>query len=161
MRVWRICKAEHAATAFTGEGALLYPGRWHHPGTPVVYCSESRALAALEQLVHLHRNRLPPHFICFGVEIPDHVAITEVRVQDLPTAWRRQPASPELRDIGTHWAGSSESVVLQVPSAVVPGEHNFLLNPRHPDFGQLAIADAEPFAFDERLVAPGQGGRRT
>lgn len=154
MRVWRICKAEHAATAFTGEGALLYPGRWHHAGTAVVYCSESRALAALEQLVHLHRNRLPPHFVCFGVEIPHGVAIRELRVEELPAEWRRQPAPAELRDIGTRWAGSNEAVALQVPSAVVPGEYNFLVNPRHPDFGRLEIRSPEPFAFDERLVGP-------
>jgi RES domain-containing protein len=153
MRIWRICKAEHAATAFTGEGALLYPGRWHHAGTVVVYCSESRALAALEQLVHLHRNRLPPHFVCFGVEIPPDVAIREIRVDDLPAEWRRHPGPLELRDIGTEWAESAGTVVLQVPSAVVPGEHNFLLNPRHPAISQLAIGRAEPFEFDERLAS--------
>lgn len=157
MRVWRICKAEHAATAFTGEGALLYPGRWHHAGTAIVYCSESRALAALEQLVHLHRNRLPPHFVCFGVGIPDGVAIREIRAEDLRAAWRRHPAPLELRDLGTEWAESAETVVLQVPSAVVPGEHNFLLNPRHPDISQLAIGQPEPFAFDERLASNPKG----
>jgi RES domain-containing protein len=152
MRVWRICKVEHAATAFTGEGALLYPGRWHHAGTPVVYCSESRALAALEQLVHLHRNRLPPNLVCFGVDIPDALAVSKVRTEDLPTEWRRQPAPPELRDIGTRWVESCETVALRVPSAVVPGEHNFLLTPRHPDFARLAISEPQPFAFDERLI---------
>jgi RES domain-containing protein len=152
MRVWRICKAEHAATAFTGEGAMAYPGRWHHAGTAVVYCSESRALAALEQLVHLHRNRLPPHFVCFAVEIPEAVAIGEVRVEDLPAEWRRQPGPPDLRDIGTRWAESGETVVVQMPSAVVPGEFNFLVNPRHPDFGRITISDPEPFEFDERLT---------
>jgi len=158
MRVWRICKAEHVATAFTGEGGILYPGRWHHAGTPVVYCSESRALAALEQLVHLHHNRLPPNFVCFPVEIPDGLAIRRVRIEDLPAEWRRQPGPPELRDIGTRWAEAGESVVLEVPSAVVPGEHNFLLNPRHPAFGRLVIPDPEPFAFDERLVRRGLSG---
>jgi RES domain-containing protein len=151
MRVWRIGKAEHAATAFTGEGAALYPGRWHHEGTPVVYCSESRALAALEQLVHLHRNRLPPHFVCFAVEIPADLDVTELRVEDLPSRWRQHPGPVELRDIGTRWAESDETAVLRVPSAVVLGEYNFLLNPRHMHFGRLAIGNAEPFAFDERL----------
>jgi RES domain-containing protein len=158
MRVWRICKAEHAATAFTGEGAILYGGRWHHPGARVVYCSESRALAALEQLVHLHRNQLPPNFVCFAVEIPDALAIHEVRTADLPAAWRRQPGPPALRDIGSRWVESGATVALRVPSAVVPGEHNFLLNPRHPDFGQLAIGEPRAFAFDERLVARGEQG---
>jgi len=152
MRVWRICKAEHAATAFTGEGALLYSGRWHHAGTPVVYCSESRALAALEQLVHLHRNRLPPNFVCFGVEIPGDLAIREIRTRELPAEWRLQPGPPELRDLGTRWAERGETAVLRVPSAVVPEEHNFLLNPRHPDFSQLRIGDPEPFDFDVLLI---------
>jgi len=165
MRVWRICKAAHAAAAFTGEGALLYPGRWHHAGTIVVYCSESRALAALEQLVHVHRNRLPPNFVCFEVVIPDEVSITAVRVEALPVEWHRQPGPPELRELGTRWADAAESAVLEVPSAVVPEEHNFLLNPRHPDFVRLAIRDPEPFPFDERLAAPrtaeGRKGGRT
>ena len=160
MRVWRICKAEHAATAFTGEGAMRYPGRWHHSGTAVVYCSESRALAALEQLVHLHRNRLPVHFVCFGVEIPGGVSIRQLRVEDLPAEWRRQPAPSELREFGTRWAESGETVVLQVPSAVVPGEHNFLVNPRHLEFARLAIGNAEPFEFDERLIGTAPAGRR-
>jgi len=152
MRVWRICKVAHAETAFTGEGTLLYAGRWHHRGTRVVYASESRALAALEQLVHLHRNRLPPRFVCFAVEVPDDVAITTLRATDLSSEWRRLPGPPELRDIGTRWAESLGSVCLQVPSAVVPGEHNFLLNPRHRDFGRLEIGGPEPFEFDPRLV---------
>jgi RES domain-containing protein len=161
MRVWRICKTERVAAAFSGEGAIPYGGRWHHPGTPVVCCSESRALAALEQLVHLHRNRLPPSFVCFLVEIPDGLAIRKVRIEHLPADWRRQPSPLELRDIGTGWAEAGETLVLQVPSAVVPGEHHFLLNPRHPDFDRLAIRDPEPFAFDERLVRRGPSGERT
>jgi len=160
MRVWRICKAEHAATAFTGEGATRYPGRWHHAGTAVVYCSESRALAALEQLVHLHRNRLPPNIVCFGVEIPDDLAIQTVAVGDLPAEWRHQPGPPELRDLGTRWVERGETAVLQVPSAVVLGEHNFLVNPRHPDVGRLVLGKAEPFEFDERLVGTGHADRR-
>lgn len=118
----------------------------------MVSCSESRALAALEQLVPLHRNRLPPSFVCFSVENPEGLAIREVRIEELPVELRRQPGPPELRDIGTRWAEASETVVLRVPSAVVPEEHRFLLNPRHTDFGQLAIGAPEPFAFDERLA---------
>ena len=85
--------------------------------------------------------------------IPDGLAISELRPEDLPAEWRRHPGPPELRDIATRWAEAGETVVLQVPSAIVPGEHNFLLNPRHPDFGRLAIA--------ERLDGPGTSGQRT
>jgi RES domain-containing protein len=158
MRVWRLCKAEHAATALTGEGAILYAGRWHHAGTAVVDCSESRALAALEQLVHLHRNRLPPHFVCFGVEIPEDLDIRKVQTQELPTEWRLQPGPQPLRDLGTRWAARGETAVLRAPSAVVPGEHNFLLNPRHPDFSRLRISHPEAFEFDVRLLGSGSRG---
>jgi RES domain-containing protein len=152
MRVWRLCKAEHAATAFSGEGAILYAGRWHHAGTPVIYTAESRSLAVLEQLVHLSRNRLPPHFVCFGVDVPDELEPAVVPLAELPAGWRRHPAPGELRDLGTRWAASGASVCLAVPSAVVPAERNFLLNPRHPDFARLAIGAAEPFDLDERLA---------
>ena len=127
----------------------------------MVYASESRALAALEQLVHLHRNRLPPHFVCFPVDVPDDLAMISVRAQELPAGWRRHPGPVELQDIGTRWASSRESVCLAVPSAVVPGEHNYLLNPRHPAFDRLTIGHPEPFEFDERLAGAGRGGRRT
>jgi len=84
--------------------------------------------------------------------------VREVGTGDLPADWRRQPGPPELRDIGTCWAESTETAVLQVPSAVVPGEHNFLLNSHHPDVGRLAIGDPEPVVLDERLVGPGPSG---
>ena len=152
MRVWRICKAAHVATAFTGEGAAQYGGRWNHEGTPVIYTSESRALAAIEQLVHLHRNRLPPNFVCFAVDIPDELRVSEVRVRELPREWHRHPGPPELCDIGTGWADAGKTVCLKVPSAVVRGEHNFLLNPRHRDFSKLRRGAPVPFEFDERLA---------
>jgi RES domain-containing protein len=153
MRLWRLCKAEHAATAFTGEGALLYAGRWHHAGTRVVYAAESRSLAVLEQLVHLSRNRLPPRFVCFAVDVPEDLDVPSVSPEELPPDWRRQPGPPALRDLGTKWAESRTSACLAVPSAVVPGERNVLLNPEHPDFARLAIGEAEPFELDERLAA--------
>lgn len=151
MRVFRICQARHAAGAFTGDGAVRYPGRWHPRGVRVVYASESRALAALEQLVHLHRPRLPDDFVCFAVDIPDGVAIGEVLVGTLPAEWRKHPGPPALQEIGSAWVSAGDSACLKVPSAVVPGEHNMLLNPRHVDFPKLVIGPAEPFAFDERL----------
>lgn len=151
MRVFRICQARHASGAFTGDGAVLYPGRWHPRGVRVVYASESRALAALEQLVHLHRTRLPDGFLCFTVDIPDGLPIREVPVGTLPAKWRKHPGPPALQEIGSAWVSAGDSVCLKVPSAVVPGEHNMLLNPRHGDFSKLVIGPAEPFTFDPRL----------
>lgn len=84
--------------------------------------------------------------------LPDGLPISEVRIQDLPAEWRRQPGPLELQDIGTRCAEAGKTVCLSVPSAVVPGEHDFLLNPRHRDFGRLAIGKPEPLEFDQRLV---------
>jgi RES domain-containing protein len=152
MRVWRICKAAHAATAFSGEGARLYGGRWHRRGTRVVYTSESRALAALEQLVHLGRSPLPPGFVCFAVDIPDALRVPRIEPHELPAHWYRNPAPPELADLGTRWVASGRSAALQVPSAVVRGEHNVLLNPAHADFARLRIGRPQPFELDPRLL---------
>lgn len=157
MPLWRICLAQHAGTAFSGdafsgEGAVLYPGRWHHAGTPVVYCSESRSLAALEQLVHLPQGRLPPRFVCFRIDVPPELAVAEVSIPELPASWRRHPPPSTLRDIGTSWADAGESVVLRVPSSIIPGEHNYLLNLRHADFARLEIGASERFDLDERGV---------
>ncbi len=51
---WRIVKEKHAASAFSGEGAAKTGGRWNSRGVPVVYASATKALAALETLVHLN-----------------------------------------------------------------------------------------------------------
>ena len=95
---------------------------------------------------------MPPDFVCFGVDISGGIVTREIRAEDLPDNWHRHPAPRELRDLGTRWAEAGETAVLRVPSAVVPGERNYLLNPRHADFGRLAIGPPEPFALDSRLL---------
>ena len=34
---WRLVRQRHAATAFSGEGARIFEGRWNSAGVPVVY----------------------------------------------------------------------------------------------------------------------------
>jgi RES domain-containing protein len=86
------------------------------------------------------------------VGIPNDLAIPSVHVQDLPAEWRRHPGSVELQDLGTRWANDRRTACLEVPSAVVAGEKNFLLNPLHRDFRRLEIGDPQPFEFDPRLL---------
>jgi RES domain-containing protein len=147
---WRIVKQKHAHQAFDGEGARLYGGRWNSPGIPLVYTSESLALAALEMLVHLDQSRVLSSYVVFPVRF-DASLVTSVDEADLPTRWRDYPARPELQAIGDRWAAGGTSVVLEVPSAVVDGS-NYLLNPAHPDFRSLSIGPPRPFRFDPRLV---------
>jgi RES domain-containing protein len=148
---WRIVKQQHAATAFSGEGAALYGGRWNSRGVPVVYTSSTKSLAALESLVHLN----PPvlfRYVAIRVEFADDL-IEEVPVDALPLDWQGEPPPPSSQALGDKWARECRSAVLAVPSVLLSGEPNFLLNPEHPDFKRIRIGAPEPFAFDPRLLA--------
>jgi RES domain-containing protein len=149
VRVWRLCKKKHAA--FDGEGARRAGGRWNRKGTAVVYASESLALAVLELLVHVDAALLPDDLVAAASEIPDALAIARIEETSLPRGWRAHPAPQTLARLGTEWADSLESAVLSVPSALVPRERNFLLNPAHHDFRKIQIGPAEPFRIDTRL----------
>ena len=149
MRVWRLCSRRHRA--FDGEGARLRGGRWNHRGTRVVYTSATLSLVALEYFVNLDPDLLPPDLVATPADIPDAVRIQRMNVRELPRNWRDTPAPEALADLAAAWTSRRPTAVLAVPSAVVPPEWNYLLNPAHPDFRRIRIADAEPFRLDPRL----------
>jgi RES domain-containing protein len=150
MRVWRISKAKHARSAFSGEGARLFDARWNFAGTPMVYASSSLALAAIEFFVHLDPNEAPPNLVAVTAEVPDDLSVERVEIEQLPRDWRRTDHK-DLEQLGTDWARSQRSVALFVPSAAVEGEWNILLNPGHPDFRKVRIGEPRPFHYDERM----------
>ena len=150
LTAWRITKRKHAKAAFSGEGARKYGGRWNSPGVPVVYTAQSQSLAVLEIVVHLESTDVLAKYVLIGVEI-DEALIQNMEASRLPRNWRADPAPLSLRAIGDEWALSLASAVLRVPSTLVPSENNFLLNPLHPDFCKLRIADPISFRFDPRL----------
>jgi RES domain-containing protein len=148
---WRIVKKRHAATAFSGEGAAKYGGRWNSRGVPVVYTSGTKSLATLENLVHL----IPPvRFKYVAIPIRFDDALVEiVPDKSLPPDWRTEPPPPSSKQIGDAWVLAGRSAVLMLPSVIVSGEPNYLLNPAHPDFKRISIGKAERFTFDPRLLA--------
>jgi len=148
---WRIVKRKHARGAFDGEGARLYGGRWNTVGVAVIYAAESRSLAALEVVVRLDSSELLDHYVVFEVGIEESL-IVRVGLPELPRNWRANPPPKKIQAIGDAWATAGASAVLQVPSAVLPAEHDFLLNPRHRDFPKLVIGKPTPFRFDPRLA---------
>ena len=148
---WRIVKRRHARTAFTGEGARLYGGRWNNPGVAIVYTAESQSLAALEMVVHLDSTALLLSYVVIQVSINESFILT-VAPPELPRNWRTDPPPMRVRELGDAWVRSGKSAVLKVPSATLPAEHNFLLNPHHPDFLKISIGKPSSFQFDARLA---------
>jgi RES domain-containing protein len=149
---WRITKQKHAKTAFSGKGARLYGGRWNSPGTVIVYTAQSQSLAALEMLVHLGSSELLGKFVFIEVTIHESL-ITNVEISQLPRNWRADPEPAKLKTLGDAWVAAGTSAVLRVPSILVPGEKNYLLNPRHQDFPKLHIGKPFLFRLDPRLAA--------
>ncbi len=149
---WRIVSETRAANPFDGAGARRFGGRWNSPGLPAVYTACSRALAALEVLVHLPRPAPPVRFRLFSVEFP----VDWIEVVKDP-AILRAATSPSIQKqtqrFGDHWLRETRSAALRVPSAVIPDEPNFILNPVHPAFARLAWDQGKLFAFDPRLLA--------
>ena len=151
MQLWRLIKTKYATTAFNGEGARIYGARWNSPGTRVAYASSNSALAVLEILVHLRNASVLPAYSLIAATLPD-AAIETLPALALPENWRASPVPSELQAIGDEWIRSGRSLALAVPSAVVQGGSNMLINPTHPDFVQFSVDSVEPFGFDPRLL---------
>lgn len=143
MRVWRLCSSRFASP--DGEGARLYGGRWNLPGTAVIYTSATLSLAALELLVHTDSDLMPDDLVAVAVEIPKSLAIEEVSQADVPDNWKGYPPPEAAQALGSRWIERGDTEVLSVPSVIIVGERNYLLNPRHADFARVSWSDPTPF----------------
>src|SRR5260370_4913305 len=129
-RIFRVCRARHAR--LDGEGARRAGGRWNSPGRAVVYMAESVALAVLENLVHMSRQDFPTGYVCIAATLPAGIFIEfeqELRL-------RADLRDVNAQSLGDWWLDAKASAVLEVASSIVPREHNYLLNPTHPDFSK-------------------------
>ena len=153
MLLYRIARAKFAGD-LSGEGAAMYGGRWNPPGTPVVYTSESAALAVLELLANVpHQLIRPDSFRKVVIEVPDSAEISTVAVSDLPADWNRFPHPARLAAIGGEWVEKGETLLLKVPSALVGGDgHNYLINTSHPQASHVRVVSIDPFYFDPRIL---------
>jgi RES domain-containing protein len=159
MRAFRLCRS--AYPAYDGEGARRVGGRWNSKGIRVLYMSENRSLAVLEILVHLS-GTLPDKYLLGSADIPDNLPIERIAEQDLPDRWSTLAPGEQsaTRRLGDAWVERQRSAVLSVPSVIV-GERNFVLNPAHPDFVLIKLAEPEPFRFDLRLTSPASIDRQS
>lgn len=147
---WRVVKEKHAKTAFSGDGARVYGGRWNSAGLSLVYCSEHLSLAVLETLVHIAPVMLRGKFRAYRVRFDDSLVAT-ISEKKLPKNWDAQPPAAASKNVGDEWIRSGRSAVLSVPSVLVPLERTLLLNPKHPDFARLQIKDMGAIPLDPRL----------
>lgn len=144
MLLWRISRHRD----LSGTGGRTVPARWHHAGRPILYLAETPAAALLEVCVHTSANDVPPQFTLLKVEGP-HFDVPSVNVADLPRNWH---ARPEItRDLGSSWLEKNESVLLRVPSVLVPETTNCLFNPAHRHAAKFRIAEAFSYPFDPRI----------
>jgi RES domain-containing protein len=117
----------------------------------MVYTSSNLSLAALEFFVHVSIQTKPDDLISISLEIPGHLAIERIPESRLPKNWRNYPALPQLQSIGEKWLKAAKNAVLAVPSAIIPQELNYLINPEHADFAKCRINKPQPFVIDSRM----------
>lgn len=156
--VWRIAQdtKDYEAHDLSGKGAEITGGRWNHKGTPLVYTSENRALAGLETIMHLNSAGLPFNRYLVEVLIPDDAwqAATVLTTSSAPVGWDAEPAGKTAADFAHRWVQDRSTLLLIVPSVVVPDETNILINPVHPEMGKVTARKVRRWLYDPRLVRP-------
>jgi RES domain-containing protein len=151
---YRIFKTKFAKSWFDGEGAFLFGGRWNTRGTRVLYAAGSLSLATLEMLVHLDSAELLSSYSYATLEFEEKDVLPVEEFVKVPKNWSSSPPPLAVQRIGDKWAASMRSVVLRVPTSVVPGEFNYLVNVAHSGFGKARLGKPKPFNFDRRLFRP-------
>jgi RES domain-containing protein len=151
VQVFRIAKTGYVHD-LSGTGAMLNGGRWNQKGIPLIYAAENRSLATLEYVVHVPLSIIPKNLSIACYETPDDIVPEEISVDDLPKKWRAYPSPSKLAELGSEWALANRSLLLRVPSAIVPSESNILINPKHPEITRITISHIEKYAIDKRLL---------
>ena len=150
MIVYRLAKSKYSSD-LSGRGAEKTGGRWNSKGVAMVYTSESRALSTAEIAVHIPLGIMPKDFELISVEIPDSIKIFELSVNDLQKDWNSIPHSGKTQELGDKFVRDNKHVVMKVPSAVVQGDFNYLINSNHEDAKNVKIIKFESFVFDQRM----------
>ncbi|MEM1119193.1 MAG: RES family NAD+ phosphorylase [Bacteroidota bacterium] len=147
MIVYRLTKEKYKSD-ISGKGAELYGARWNSKGTAILYTASNIALCMAETAVHVPFGILPKNYFLLKIFVPTDVAIKNI--EKLPEDWNYNPPKIATKIIGDNFVRDNEYLLLKVPSAVVQGEFNYLINVRHPDYKLVNIQDTVPFQFDKR-----------
>ena len=150
MRVFRLSRRKYELM-LSGKGAALSGNRWNSRGVEIIYTSESRALAMAEVMVHVTLATLPSDFIMLEIDVPDSFLIKKINVKQLPENWNSFPHQQKTQNFGDVFIRENKDLVLQVPSAVVQGDFNYLLNPFHKNFKYIKVVSSNDFPVDTRI----------
>ncbi|MEN8249224.1 MAG: RES family NAD+ phosphorylase [Bacteroidota bacterium] len=153
MFVYRISKKEYI-NDLSGIGAGLHGGRWNPKGLNLVYTSGSIALASLEFMVHNY-HLLKTTTVCLAkIKIASNTQVTAYPLKNLPADWNGPLGNQGItQSVGKEFYLKGKEYVLKVPSAIIPGEFNYLLNPQHQEHKQTEVVNViNPFVFDQRLI---------
>ncbi len=149
MKVYRLSREKYKDD-LSGRGAEISGGRWNSIGVALLYTGENRALCTTEIAVHIPLGITPQDYYMITIELPK-AKIEEIAIKDLPKNWKTFPHQQFTKKYGDDFVKRNKSLILKVPSAVVQGEYNYLINPRHKKFKAVKIVKTEPFEFDKRL----------
>ncbi len=150
MEAFRLARKKYPIE-LSGKGASIAGARWNSKGTEIIYCAQSRALAMAEVVVHLSLATLPSDFVMLKIDIPDDIPMEIIEVSQLESNWSVFPSGFSTQLLGDDFVRRNETCILKVPSAVVQGDFNFLINPHHKDFEKIKITEQMDFPFDKRI----------
>ncbi|MEO6218897.1 MAG: RES family NAD+ phosphorylase [Ginsengibacter sp.] len=148
MIVYRLAIPKYASD-LSGEGAAIFGGRWNSIGLKAFYSSQYVSLCILEILVRSQLNIAPPDYQLITIEFPE-TGMVIIKLPELKTGWKQDIEYTQW--IGEEFLKNSKSLVLQVPSAIVERENNYLINPLHKNYNQVKIINMEPLNLDRRLM---------
>lgn len=147
MLVFRISLTKYAKSLVASGRAA----RWNSNDLKVVYTSNSRALACLENVVHRSKLGLSVNFSVMQINIPDSLTVTTIDLNCLPVDWDQFNCMHLMQKIGDKWIEECKTAILKVPSSIIHDEFNYLLNPNHPSFKEIKLDVVKPFLFDDRI----------
>ncbi|HMO44870.1 MAG TPA: RES family NAD+ phosphorylase [Rubrivivax sp.] len=158
--LWRIATdtPDYEADDLSGKGAEISGGRWSRAGTPLLYCSSTRALACLETLAHLARHPLPLNRYLVGITVPAAAWAAAMEFDaDARVGWDAEPSGNVSLAWGMDWIAGRTSLLARVPSVIVPEEFNVLVNPAHPGMAGVRAQKLRRWLYDVRLAAKSTG----
>ncbi len=150
MEVFRLVREKYALP-LSGKGAAIKGARWNSIGVELIYTAMNRSLAMAEVAVHFTLASLPEDYVMMCLEIPDELPMKRLKIEDLPPDWRQFPHPISTQKLGDDFVFENKHLGLIIPSVVVQGDYNLLINPKHKGFGQIKLKEMVQFPFDSRI----------